>query len=64
MKNYLSLQKWHKEFGEQVVEGKVDKSSVYTVLAEGMYFLDHRVLHVWTKAAHRISTFWIFHCLA
>ena len=28
------------EFGEQVVESKVDKSSPYNGLAEGMYFLD------------------------
>ena len=26
------------------------------VLAEGMY--------PWTKVAHRISTFWTFHCLS
>ena len=40
MKNELWFQKSQKEFGEQVVECKVDKSSVYNVLAEGMYFLD------------------------
>ena len=40
MKNDLWFQKWHKEFGEQVAESKVDKSSVNNVLAEGMYFLD------------------------
>ena len=39
-KNDLLSQKWHKEVGEQVVESKVDKSSVYNVLAGGMYFLD------------------------
>ena len=33
------------------------KSSVYNVLAEGMYFF-------WTKAAHQISTFWTFHYLS
>ena len=33
----------------------LDKSSVHNVLAEGMYFLD--------KVAHRIITFWTFHCL-
>ena len=37
------------KFGEQVVECKVDKSSVYDVLAEAIYFLE--------KLAHRISTF-------
>ena len=56
MKNDLWFQKLHKEFGEEVVETKVDKSSVYNVLAEGMYFLD--------KSSHRISTFWTFHCLS
>ena len=40
MKNNVWFQKCHKEFGEQVVESKIDKSSVYNVLAEGMYFLD------------------------
>ena len=40
VKNNLWFQKWHKEFGEKVVESKVDKSTVYNVLAEGMYFLD------------------------
>ena len=34
----------------------LDKSSVYNVLAEGMYFL--------TKVAHQISPFWTFHCLS
>ena len=34
----------------------LDKSSVYNVLAKGMYFLD-------TKA-HQIPTFWTFHCLS
>ena len=34
----------------------LDKSFVYNVLAEGMYFLD--------KVAHRISAFWSFHCLS
>ena len=34
----------------------LDKSSVYNVLAEEMYF--------WTKAPHRISTFRTFHCLS
>ena len=28
------------EFGKQVVESKIDKSLVYNVLAEGIYFLD------------------------
>ena len=28
------------ECGEQVVESKIDKSSVYNVSAEGMHFLD------------------------
>ena len=32
------FQKLHMEFGEQVVESKGDKSSLYNVLAEGMYF--------------------------
>ena len=40
VKNDLLSQKWCKEVGEQVVESKVDKSSVYNVLAEGMYLLD------------------------
>ena len=40
----------------------LDKSSVYNVLAEGMYFLDKRIF--WTKVAHQISTFWILHCLS
>ena len=35
VKNDLLSQKWCEEVGEQVVESKVDKSSVY-VLAEGM----------------------------
>ena len=34
----------------------LDKSSVCDVLTEGMYF--------WIKVAHRISTFWTFHCLS
>ena len=34
------FQKWHEEFGEQVVESKFNKSSLYHVLAEGMWFLD------------------------
>ena len=42
MKNDLWFQKRHKEFGEQKVESKVDKSSAY-VLAERMYFLDKRI---------------------
>ena len=40
LRNDLWFQKWHKEFGEQVVESKVDKSSAYNVLTEGMYFLN------------------------
>ena len=36
LKNELWFQKWHKEFGEQIVESKVDKSFVYNALAEGM----------------------------
>ena len=40
LRNDLWFQKWHKEFGEQVVESKVDKSSVYNVLTEGMYYLN------------------------
>ena len=40
VKNYLWFQKSNKEFSKQVVEIKIDKSSVYTVLAEGIYFLD------------------------
>ena len=40
MKNGLWFQKWHKEFGEQVVESKVDKPSAYNIIAEGMNFLD------------------------
>ena len=31
----------------------LDKSSVYNVLAGGMYF--------WTEVAHPISTFWTFY---
>ena len=42
MKNDLWFQKWHKEFSEQAVERKVDKPSVYNVLAEGMKFLDKK----------------------
>ena len=34
----------------------LDKSSVYNVLVEGMYFLD--------KSSYRISTYWTFHCLS
>ena len=33
----------------------LDKSTVYNILAEGMYF--------WTKA-HQILTFWTFHRLS
>ena len=40
MKNDLWFQKGFKEFGEQVVESKFNKSSLYNVLAEGMCFLD------------------------
>ena len=40
MKNDIWFQKWQKEFGEQVVESKVDKSFVYDVLAEGVCFLN------------------------
>ena len=46
VKNDLRFQKRHKEFAEQVVESKVDKSSVYNILAEAMYF--------WSKVAHQI----------
>ena len=42
VKNDLWSQKWHKKFGEQVVESKVDKSSVYDVSDKGMYFLNKR----------------------
>ena len=59
MKNYLWFQKWYKQFGEfsyKQLKVMLDKSSVYNVLAEGIYF--------WTKVAHRISTFWTFHCLS
>ena len=35
----------------------LDKSPVYDILAEGMHFF-------WTKVAHRISTFWTFHCFS
>ena len=41
MKNDLWFQKRHKEFGEQKVESKVDKSSAY-VLAERMYFFGQK----------------------
>ena len=43
MKNDLWFQKWHKEFGEFLQQLKVilDKSSIYNVLAEGMYFFDN-----------------------
>ena len=34
----------------------LDKSSVYNVLVEGMYFLE--------KSSYRISTYWTFHCLS
>ena len=40
----------------------LDKSSVYNILAEGMYFLDKCLF--WTKVAHEIPTFWGFHCLS
>ena len=33
----------------------LDKSSVYNILAEGMYFL---------KKGYQMSTFWTFHCLS
>ena len=56
VKNDFRFQKRHKEFDEQVVESKVDKSSVYNILAESMYF--------WSKVAHQIWTFWTFHCLS
>ena len=65
VKNGLWFQKWHKEFGEQVVESKVDKPSAYNIIAEGMNFLDKSSPSnwiFWTKVAHLISTFWIFHC--
>ena len=34
----------------------LNKSSIYNVSAEGVYFLE--------KVAHQISTFWTFHCLS
>ena len=34
MKNDLWYQKWHNEFGKQVIESKADKSSVFNVLAD------------------------------
>ena len=42
VKNNLWFQKWHEEFGEfsQWLKLMLDKSSLYNVLAEGMYFLD------------------------
>ena len=42
VKNDLWFHKWQKEFGEfsQQLKVMLDKSSVYNVLAEGMYFLD------------------------
>ena len=36
------FQKWHKEFGEQVVKSKEDKSSVYNVLADAMCFFGQK----------------------
>ena len=42
-KNDLWLQKWHKEFGEflhKYLKVMLDKSSLYNVFAEGIYFLD------------------------
>ena len=46
----------NEQFGEQVVESKVDKSSVYNVLAEGMYFLD--------KSSPSNFNFWTLRCLS
>ena len=43
VKNDLWFQKWHKEFGEfshKYLKVMLDRSSVYNVLDEGMYFLD------------------------
>ena len=54
--NSLWFQKWYKEFGkfsQTWLNVLFDKSSVYNVLTEEIYF--------WTKVAHRISTFWTFH---
>ena len=58
MKNYLWFQKRHKEFGEfshKQLRVMFDKSFVYNVLAEGMYFLD--------KRSPSNFNFWTFHCL-
>ena len=51
-KNGSLFQKWHNEFGQQVV----DKSSVYIVLAEGMYFLN--------KGSLSNFNFWIAYCFS
>ena len=40
----------------------LDKSSVYDVLGEGMYFMDKCMF--WIKVAHQVSTFWTFHCFS
>ena len=47
MKNELWIQKSHKKFGEfshKYSKVMVDKSSVYNVLAEGIYFLNKSML--------------------
>ena len=43
LKNDLWFQKWHKKFGKfshKKLKIMFDESSVYNVLAEGLYFLD------------------------
>ena len=40
----------------------LEKSFVYNVLAEGMYFLDNCIF--WTKVAHQMSAFWASHYLS
>ena len=42
MKNGLWFDKWHKEFGEELFEVKLDKSSAYNVLVEEMYFFGQK----------------------
>ena len=42
VKNGLWFDKWHKEFGEELFEVKLDKSSAYNVLVEEMYFFGQK----------------------